>query len=327
MTRDWRHYDTAASHFIPSTSDDELKIHIRSHATDPDRPPVLFVHGATFASRMYDIPHPGASWLKACDAAGFAAYAMDVRGYGRSRSPALHRADAPYARAAEAVMDIDDVVNWLRVRHDVDRLHVVGGSWGTVTSSLYAGGTGAAKIAGLVLFAPIYAERNDAWIDFMADPDDRSRFNPATGPARPISEEDTRRRWDEEIVAGDADAWREEGVLRALFLSTLDDDIRSGDDADSVFHAPNGTLVDLWSCFTGTPMYDPARIACPCLLMRGSADTTSTRSDALRLFDRLATRDKRYIEIAHGSHFATAERVASQLFAEAHAFLGMVEIG
>lgn len=55
--------------------------------------------------------------------------------------------------------------------------------------------------------------------------------------------------------------------------------------------------------------------------MRGSADRTSTRSDALRLFDSLGATTKRYVEIANGAHFVGAERNAPQVFGETNLFL------
>jgi len=54
---------------------------------------------------------------------------------------------------------------------------------------------------------------------------------------------------------------------------------------------------------------------------RGNADTTSTRSDALSLIDRLGNTERIYIEISKGTHFMTAERQAPQVFAHVAAFL------
>ena len=71
----------------------------------------------------------------------------------------------------------------------------------------------------------------------------------------------------------------------------------------------------------GRPLYDPAPIRCPTLLIRGGADPTATRADALGLFDRLGATDRHYVEIAGGAHFVSAERRAPQAFAAVRAFL------
>lgn len=320
MTDSWRLFDTSASYFIPSSTEAGLELHVRVRGGDPDRPPVLFVHGATYASRLYDIPHPGASWLAACEAAGFAAYAIDIRGYGLSPSEAMGRSTRPYARADEAIRDIDDIVRWIASRHSTDRISLVGGSWGSVTTSLYVSTIGRDRIERLVLYAPIYAERNASWIKLLADPGNPERLNPALGACRLVTEAETRARWDEEIPSGQVDQWRDEKVFQALVNSSLADDREAGG-PNAAFRAPNGTLVDLWSCFNGEPLYDPRHIECPTLLIRGSVDQTSTRSDTLRLFDGLGARVKRYVEIANGAHFVSAERNAWQVFDEVNLFL------
>jgi len=146
----WRDHDTAMSHFLPSTDEPGLRLHLRAHGDDPARPPVLMVHGAAYASRLYDIPHPGASWLPATADAGFAAYALDIRGYGLSRSTVMKRASAPYAPACAAIRDIDDAVRWSCAQYGVDALRLVGGSWGSITTALYTATIGAARVARLV---------------------------------------------------------------------------------------------------------------------------------------------------------------------------------
>ncbi len=315
----WRQHDTATSYFIPSSDDPELHLHLRAHAEDQDRPPVLFVHGATYASRLYDVPQPGASWLKATAEAGYAAYALDIRGYGKSFASNLAETAEPYARGSDAVKDISDAVTWLCARHDRDQIGLIGGSWGSITTAMFASGGSKSQIAALVLYAPIFGETNPGWLSFLSDPSHPSQFNPAFKGARPVSETSTRTRWDSEIPAGQD--WRDEAVFQALVQSSLSDDPQATHRDPPAFLAPNGTLLDLWEAFNGRPLYDPSRITCPTLLIRGGADRTSTRSDALALFDAIAAPAKRYAELANGAHFASAERIGPQVFRTANAFL------
>lgn len=315
----WREHDTATSHFIESSDVPGLRLHLRARNDEPARPPVLMVHGATYASRLFDIPHPGASWLCALARAGFAAYALDIRGYGRSRSPELDHATVPYAPGTDAIRDIDDAVTWILSRHGGGTVRLVGGSWGSITTALYTATTGASRVARLVLYAPIFAERNAGWRALLADPDCPDRLNPAWGAARLVTEAGTRARWDAEMPSGTQ--WRDEAVFEALVHSSLADDPASGAHDPPAFRAPNGTFLDLWEAFNGRPLYDPAAIRCPTLLIRGGADPTSTRSDALALFDRLGAADRHYVEIANGAHFVSAERRAPQVFAAVNAFL------
>jgi len=316
----WRDHDSSTSHFIGSTDEPGLRLHIRSRSDDLALPPVLFVHGATYASRLFDIPSPGASWLEAARLAGFAAYAVDIRGYGLSHSAVMESSGRPYARATDAIRDIDDAVNWIAKRHGTSRISVIGGSWGSVTTVLYASTIGAKKLHKLVLYAPIYAGPNKGWHDLLCDPADPSRVNPDFGASRLITEADTRARWDAEIPAG-AD-WRSEAVFQALVQSSLADDPQAVRHDPLAFRAPNGTLLDLWEAFNGHPLYDPAKITCPVMLIRGAADPTSTRADALQLFDALeAAVDRRYVEIANGAHFISAECRALSVFSSVNGFL------
>lgn len=311
---DWRAHDTARLHRIASRHEPGLELALRQRGAGA---PVLFIHGATFSGRLYDIPHPAVNWLQAAAEAGFCAHALDIRGYGLSK-PAAMPPDRPYARASQAVEDIADAVDWISARHGGGPVSLVGWSWGTVTASLYAAGTGREKVAALVLYAPIHAEHNADWIDLLADPADRTRLR-ALGPYRRVTLAETRARWDAQLPPGAA--WREEEVLQALVGASLADDGDAEATEPPSFRVPNGTFVDLWECFNGRPLTDPGAIRCPTLLIRGSQDPTSTRSDALALLDRLGAEDRAYVEIAGGTHFLNAETRAPALFDHVHHFL------
>ena len=204
-------------------------------------------------------------------------------------------------------------------RHNREQIGLVGGSWGSITTAMFASGPSGANVAALVLYAPIFAETNNAWLSFLSDPSDARTLNRSFRGARSVCEASTRARWDAEIPTGED--WRDEAVFQALVQSSLSDDPKAAQRDPHSFLAPNGTLLDLWEAFNARPLYDPLRIDCPTLLIRGGADTTSTRSDALALFDRLAATHKRYAELANGAHFASAERLGPQVFSIANAFL------
>ena len=308
---DWRDYDRSARHRIASTDTPGLMLTLRQRGHEG--PPVLFVHGATFSGRLFDIPQPGLNWLQVAADAGFAAYAIDIRGYGLSQ-PDTFPDERPYAKGQDAIADIGDAVDWIAARHGGAPVALVGWSWGTLTTSRYAMGPGAGKVRALALSAPIYAERNADWIALLADPADPTRHR-AFGPHRRVDLADTRARWDAQLPQG-AD-WRAETVLQAMVAASIADDGTAPDH----FRVPNGTFLDLWECFNGRPIHDPAAITCPTLLIRGAQDPTSTRSDTLALFDRLGAADRSYVEIAGGTHFINAEIRAPALFDAVTGFL------
>ena len=312
----WRDLDTSESHYILSSGTPGLRLHLRARVGQGM--PVLFVHGATFSSRLYDIPAEGVNWLQAAAAAGLAPYALDIRGYGRSKPDDFPQDAAPYATGDQAVADIGDAVDWIAARHGGGPVALVGWSWGSITTARYAIGAGRGKVGKLVLYAPIYAERNAEWLDLLADPDDPARIN-SFKAWRSVDLPSTRARWDAQLPPG-AD-WRDEAVLQAIVAASLADDGQADQTDPPSFRVPNGTFLDLWEAFNARPLYDPADLTCPVMLVRGAQDPTSTRSDALALFDRLGAGQRQYVEIANGTHFINAEAQAHQLFAAVHGFL------
>jgi alpha-beta hydrolase superfamily lysophospholipase len=311
---DWRAYDLSHKIKIPSRQHPGLELTLRQHGVGP---PVLCVHGATFSGRIFDIPHPEVNWLENLAKAGFSAYALDIRGYGLSK-PRAFPAEGAYATGQEAIADIADAVDWISQRHGGMAVSVLGWSWGTVTSARYVIAQMGRKIAALVLYAPIFAQHNQGWIDMLADPHAPACLRALT-PFRLVSMADTRERWDAQLPSGAE--WRRESVLTALVESSLHDDAPGASALPAAFRVPNGTFLDLWECFNGRSLYDPAAITCPTLLVRGGQDPTSTRSDALGLLDRLGAPDRSYVEIAGGTHFINAEARAPALFATVTAFL------
>ena len=232
---------------------------------------------------MFDIDASGVNWLRAAAAAGFAAYALVLRGYGRSgdanwRARAFADGAGPACTGPEAIEDIGAAVDFITYRHGRPTA-LVGWSWGSTTSARYVAGPGRYEVASLVLYAPIFAGRNEAWLAELADPETPGQRCPL-GPHRRITAEDMRRRWNAQLPPG-GDDWREETVLQELARVSLHDDSTARTVTPPGFCAPNGTLVDLWEYFNGRPIYDPGKIDCPTLLVRGTQDPTSTRSDML----------------------------------------------
>ena len=318
-------------HRIGSRSDPDVTLYLRHKtATAPrsrelDGQAVLFVHGATVASDIFDIGVPRYSWLEDMAQRGANAFALDIRGYGRSGRPPSFDRDptdaAPYARATDAVRDIDDAVDFVRKTAGCDAVHLVGGSWGSVTCGLYAATSGRDKLAKLVLYAPLYSDHNDDWLDMIADPSDPSRPNPALGAYRLVTADELRQRWDREISVSPPTRWRPDAVFDAMVGSALAADPAAAERTPPAFRVPNGTLLDLFEVFNRRPIYDARNISTPVLLIRGADDPTSTHADASALYDRLGSAHKWHVTIGSGSHFVTGERNAPHVHAAVASFL------
>ena len=300
---------------------------LEKRASSPDvrLPPMLLLHGATFGAQLFDLPRPGYSLMDELAGVGRAVYALNVRGYGNSLASAiaggLPSENLPFAGANEALGDIAATANFILEREGVPALDLVGFSWGTITAARYAA-EHPEKVARLGLYAPLYGERNAAWLDRIADPQRRSRLAASFGAFRLVTLADVVSRWDSDLPLGNSARYREEGIPELLFETFSALDPESPSRTPCAFRCPNGALADMVDVFNGRPLYDPSKLIMPLLLLRGADDTTSTDSDARRLLANAGSREKDYRVISPGSHFLCIERNRSKLYEALRSFFG-----
>jgi pimeloyl-ACP methyl ester carboxylesterase len=259
---------------------------------------------------------------------GRTVYAVDVRGFGNSLDGTVMDAPAdahpPFARLGDAASDIGAAIDLILARQRARAVDLVGFSWGTITSAHYAT-KHPARIARLVLYAPLYGEVNPLWLDRIADSRDHRRLNPSIGAYRLMTKADLIGRWNADLPRHDPSLYRENDLPDLVFevFSALDP--RTGSHSEPAFRCPSGPLADLVSVFNGCALYDPRKLSMPTLLLRGSDDTTSTDADARRLLAAVASPEKSYCVIAPGSHFLILERNRSELYGRLDEFLGPVK--
>jgi pimeloyl-ACP methyl ester carboxylesterase len=279
--------------------------------------PVLVIHGSTFGATLFDLPVAGYSMLRELASSGRAVYAIDVRGYGLSLNgrvmDAPPEANPPFATLEHAVLDIGAAVDFIMARENAGALDMIGSSWGTITAALYATRY-PQKVARLVLSAPLYAERNEAWLERIANPDNRRQLHPRFGAYRLLTLEELTQRWTGDLEGEDPASRREPNIAEAIFSALSAADPRALSHHPPALRIPNGALLDLVTVFNGQPLYDPAKLTMPILIIRGAGDTTSTDSDARNLLGRVASRDKKYHIVSPGSHFLCVERNRHQWY-------------
>lgn len=300
----------------------------RGDPIDSRLPPVLLVHGATLGANLFDVPRCGYSLMAWLASGARAVYALDVRGFGNSLGGRIMDAEsdahAPFARADEAARDIGAVLDFILARERVETVDLIGFSWGTITSALYAA-SAPERIARLALYAPLYAEVNPLWLDRIADPEAPSRLNPRIGAYRLVTRKELISRWDADLPTHDPNLYRESGIAELLFEVFAALDPRSRRLEPPAFRCPAGPFADLMSVFNGRPLYDAHKLTMPILLVRGSDDTTSTDTDARRLLAAVASPQKSYCVITPGSHFLIMEKNRSELYQRLSDFLGPID--
>ncbi len=263
---------------------------------------LLLMHGATFSSRsLFDAPLGGVSVMDELALAGFDVFALDVRGYGASTRPATMDGPpdghAPEVRAEVALRDIGAAIDWVRHASGIERLCLLGMSWGGSIAGAHAARR-PETIAKLALVAPLWLSDGPKRID-PGGPlgayrrSDLAKFHDAWLSPAPEAERATLipRGWFETWVA-----------------TTLETDPGSG--VPGTVRAPSGAVQDVrehWTC--GRPIYDPATITAPTLIVHAEWDVDVSLDTARDLFARLTgARYRRWVEIGAGTHMVLAER-------------------
>jgi pimeloyl-ACP methyl ester carboxylesterase len=301
---------------VPVRAAGGLRVLLRHRASDAGdgrtRPPVLFVHGATFPSALAAAHRfDGRSWMDDLAGRGFDVWALDFLGYGGAdRYPAMRgRPDVhpPLGRAPDAAAQIGAAVEFLLRRRGGDRVSIVAHSWGTIPAGLYAG-LSPERVAHLVQFGPVAPRAG----------------TPASAPApayHDVTAEAQRSRFLGYVPAGEPRVLDERhlGPWLETYLAT---DAASGERSPPSVRVPYGPIADLDEAWSGRLGYDPARVRAPVLIVRGEWETVTPDADARLLFDAyLRAPWKRDVKISHGTHVMHLESARTQLYDEVAAFL------
>ena len=293
--------------------------HLASISNFSPEKTVLFVHGATYpAETSFDLELNGLSWMDYIAQHGYDVYLMDVRGYGRSTRPpemdAPPEQNAPIADTETAVRDISAVVDHILARRKLEKLELIGWSWGTSTMATYTAANNE-KVVRLVLYAPIWHRESTS--------PSLVQTNGPVGAYRTVLRDAAFKRWmtgvpedkkAELIPAGWFDKWWD---------ATLASDPQGPKQNPPALRAPNGTVLDgqrFWSA--GKSTYDPAKITVPVLLIQAEWDQDTPPYMSRALFPLLVnTPEKRYVLIGEGTHTVMMEKNRMELFHEVQIFL------
>ncbi|WP_407519647.1 alpha/beta hydrolase [Methylobacterium oryzisoli] len=285
---------------------------------------VLFVHGSTYpAETAFDLPLGGQSWMEYIAARGYDVYLVDVRGYGRStRPPAMAErpeANPPIARTETAAKDVGSAVEAILKRRNIERLTLIGWSWGTTIMATYTT-QNPDKVARLVLYAPQWIRTTPSLV----------QTGPGPIPAyRTVRKDQARERWLNGVPEDKKAGLIPAGWFEQWADATWASDPESGKSDPPLLRAPNGTVADtaeFWNA--GKPVYDPARITVPVLLVAAEWDRDTPAYMRQTLFPLLVNAPtKRMVELGEGTHTIIMERNRLDLFRAVQAFLDEGEAG
>jgi pimeloyl-ACP methyl ester carboxylesterase len=275
---------------------------------------LLFVHGATYpAETAFDLPLNGLSWMDFIAQRGYDVYLVDVRGYSKSTRPKEMDEPAdrngPIVSTEVAAKDVGSAVDFIRKRRGVDKINLMGWSWGTSIMGLYTTQNND-KVNKLVLYAPGWLRQGVALTDSGGK----------LGAYRTVTREASKARWltgvpeakkADLIPAGWFDMWAD---------ATFATDPKGG---GKTLRAPNGVVQDgrdYWNA--GKPLYDPANIRVPTMLAHAEWDADLPSYMLYAYFEKLSNAPyKRYVQIGEGTHTVIMEKNRMQLFDAVQQFL------
>lgn len=290
---------------------------------------VLFVHGATFPSTPdFDLQYRDYSWADWMVEHGYVVYMFDKRNYGFStREKAMDRPareNKPVSRSYLVIRDIGAVVDHIRAKHKVDRVTLIGWSWGAMTAGYYAS-LHSEKVAKLVLYAPAYAfalHTNLGPGSGLQNKRKPYEFNYGVGAYRLATGQANQARWDGEIPVEDKSQYREQGAVDAFNAEALATDPTSGTRNPPSLRAPNGVLEDTFMQATGRRIWNASSIYVPVLVIAGEYDTWSYPEDREGLMRDLTNAPvKKHVVIKNATHFVLFEKPRFEFFNEVLNFL------
>ena len=275
---------------------------------------LLFVHGATYPSETgFDLRLDGLSWMDVLAQQGFDVYMLDIRGYGKSSRPAAMDQpplqNQPIADTDTAARDFASAANFVRQRRGLDKINVMGHSWGTATTALYTT-RHADKVNRLVLYAPVWLRKTASLTDSGG----------ALGAYRTVTIDDAFKRKNTGLVPGREPQPKEwfEAWAEATFAS---DPVGSKANPKYV-RAPNGSVKDgrlFWSA--GKPVYNPELITVPTLLISAEWDADTPPYMAETLLPLLTkSPEKKLVILSEGTHGIMNEVKRFSLFNEVTRF-------
>ena len=312
--------------FVPA-KDPGIQIYVRNkHIAGMSRftpeKTVLFVHGATYpAETSFDLELGGISWMDYIAERGYDVYLMDVRGYGHSTRPAAMdappEANDPVADTETAVRDISAVVDHILARRNLQKLDLLGWSWGTSTMGTYTAAN-PGKVERLVLYAPIWLRETTSLTDTNGP-----NAGSTIGAYRKVVREAALKRWMTGVPEDKKATLIPLDGFDRWWNATLATDPVGSKLNPPALRAPNGTVLDgrrFWSA--GKATYDPAKITVPILLIQAEWDQDTPPYMSRALFPLLVNApEKRYVMIGEGTHTVMLEKNRMGLFREVQAFL------
>lgn len=265
------------------------------------------------SAEAFDVP--GYSWMDDLARRGYVVWSLDVRGFGRSTRPQAMETppmeNPPLVTSAEALTDVAVAVDHILEMHQVEKIHLVGWSWGAVLAGMYAA-EHPEKVDRLVLHGAMHGFS----LPSMTEPLEESPGVLKPLPAYQLATwEMTHHHWM--MMMGDRPL-ADHATMHAVEQVFLASDPTSGERDPVSVRRPMGPLVDLYHIWSDQPIFDASLIEAPVLVIRGDSDFFAEPGLAEKL---TSSPDAREVVIPDATHWVIYETGGEQLFSITAAFL------
>lgn len=257
----------------------------------------------------------GLSWMDDLANRGYDTYAMDFRGFGQSTRPeAMNQpptSNTPLVRATDGVKDVDAVIEYIKKTRKVDKVNIVGWSWGSVVAAQYAA-ENPTKVNKLVLYGAMYSFN----LPMMTKTMEASPGVLKPQPAYQMASFDmTRMHWAMQMNGKDLVG---PGVMEEVGRTFLAADAKSKERKPVTIARVWGPMLDLYNIWSSKPIFDASKIKAPTLLVRGDADFFA---DPGYINALVGTTVKKEVVIKDATHWVLYEKNRDQLLTETANFL------
>ena len=252
-------------------ADDGLRLALWAREVPRPKGVIVLVHGRTWSALPdFDLQVPGEqrSVMQSLNARGYSAFALDLRGYGKTPRDATG-----WLTPDRAARDVAQALEWLAREKKIQQPVLLGWSYGSLVAQLTAQRR-PELLSSLILFG---YPRDPAKLVF---PDD---------PLQPVRASNTREAAASDFISPEVAPKK---MIDAYVVAAL---------------AADPVRVDWRNQLSEFQALDPSKVLVPTLIMQGERDPLALADAQARLFVGLGTHDKQWVVLPGGDHAALIE--------------------
>ncbi|MGY8662742.1 alpha/beta fold hydrolase [Bradyrhizobium sp. UFLA05-109] len=245
-------------------------------AGEAARPVVVFVHGSSVTSRVFDLSVPGKgeySTMNEFARYGFDCWTLDHENYGKSGRTSGN------SDIASGVEDLKAAVEVITRETGQRKFHFVGESSGALRAGAYAM-VAPEHIDRLVFAAFTYKGEGSPTLAKRAEQVDYYRTH-------------NMRKRDREMIRSIATRDKPGTSDPAVMDALAEVELQFGD------QIPTGTYLDMTA---NLPVVDPEKVLAPVLLLRGEFDGIATVADLEAFYNKLPNGDRQFVILPGTAH-------------------------